>query len=66
MQSTGEEELFSPAGRMEPKEAPGCLYEHMVQRVAPYSCAGFLWYQGENDDVPGFQSLSSSDAARIL
>lgn len=30
--------------------SPGVLHESMIERVCPYTLAGFIYYQGESDD----------------
>lgn len=30
--------------------SPGILHESMIERVCPYTLAGFIYYQGESDD----------------
>ena len=53
----GEAELLASVHVLTPEKIPGSLYTHMVQKLAPYTLRGILWYQGESDDeVPGAQA----------
>lgn len=45
----GENKYPGPKGCINPYRPSG-LYHSMIQRVAPYSIKGFIYYQGESDD----------------
>lgn len=44
---------------------PGCLFENMIARVAPFSIRGALWYQGESNTNPGEPERYASLFARM-
>lgn len=45
----GENRYPGPAAPVNPM-SPGVLHDSMIARVAPYTLAGFIYYQGESDD----------------
>ncbi len=50
-------QMSADSDEMMANAVPGCLYEHMLKKAAPFTIRGFLWYQGESDDVPGRQKM---------
>lgn len=49
LQICGENRYPGPMGCKNPMRPCG-LYDTMISRVAPYTLAGFIYYQGESDD----------------
>ena len=48
---------LSDLGGFSPNSVPGCLFKHMVKRIALFQTKGVLWYQGESDDISGKQKF---------
>ena len=44
----------------------GNLYENMLKKVAPYTMAAFLWYQGEDDDARDRQDCYEKSMAVMI
>ena len=45
----GEEEQEINLMELQPQNRPGGLYQTMLQKVAPFTARGVIWYQGESD-----------------
>ncbi len=45
---------------------PAGLYETMLQKIAPYALAGFIWYQGEDDDYRGWQEFYGESMKAVI
>ncbi len=37
--------------KLQPQNRPGGLYQTMLQKVAPFTARGVIWYQGESDET---------------
>lgn len=53
-------------GGFQSQSIPGCLYKHMVKKLAPFVVRGVLWYQGESDDAPGYQGLYENMLSAVI
>ena len=45
---------------------PAGLYDTMLKKVAPYALAGFLWYQGEDDDYRDWQEFYGESMKAVI
>ena len=46
--------------------APGVLYQTMLKKITPYTCAGVIWYQGEEDSLPEYGGKYDLLFARMI
>lgn len=45
---------------------PAGLYDTMLKKVAPYALAGFIWYQGEDDDFREWQDFYGESMKAVI
>ena len=45
---------------------PAGLYDTMLKKVAPYALAGFIWYQGEDDDFRDWQEFYGESMKAVI
>lgn len=44
----------------------GTLYRTMLKKIIPYTCAGVIWYQGEEDSLPEYGGKYDQLFARMI